>query len=101
MGSTSLLESPPARAGNRSSAVSQARPGVSWPVATVTDRAFLGSLRVGLTTKAYDNYNVDARFDDFSVYAVGDLSAEGRREASRAADGERETLPQASPVDSE
>lgn len=38
---------------------------------TVTDSSFLGSLRVGLTASAYDNPNVDTRFDNFGVLAVG------------------------------
>jgi hypothetical protein len=37
---------------------------------TLSDATLLGSLRVGLTAIAYDTPNVEARFDDFAIYAV-------------------------------
>jgi len=49
---------------------------------TVTDSSFLGWLRVGLTASAYDDPNVDARFDNFTVFSVGSsATSEGRETA--------------------
>jgi len=51
---------------------------------TVTDSSFLGWLRVGLTASAYDDPNVDARFDNFKVFSVGDSAAEAEETAGGA-----------------
>ena len=49
---------------------------------TATDSSFLGSLRVGLTARAYDDPDVYARFDNFTVFSAGSSAAgEGRETA--------------------
>jgi len=44
---------------------------------TISDSSFLGNLRVGLSATAYDEPNVDVRFDNFAVYAIGGTSSAG------------------------